>query len=79
MTNRNFLPGGQVKSQTKDLENVLIAATAAGVRLPVTELLTHAYRSIVDVVPNADQSAALLALGQLNPGKRVRNGPDKLP
>ena len=79
MIDRNFLPGGQVKSQTKDLENVLIAAAAAGVRLPVTELVTQAYRSILDAAPNADQSAALLALEQLNPGKRVGNGIDKLP
>ena len=79
MLDRNFMPGGQVKSQTKDLENVLIAAMAAGVKLPVTELITQCYRSILDTVPNADQSAALLALERLNPGKRVGDGPDKLP
>ncbi len=79
MLERNFLPGGQVKSQTKDLENVLIAATAAGVRLPVTELVTERYRSIADDVPNADQSAALLALERLNPGKRLGKDTDKLP
>lgn len=79
MLDRNFMPGGQVKSQTKDLENVLIAAEAAGVKLPVAELVTQTYRSILDVVPNADQSAALLALERINPGKRVGSGPDKLP
>lgn len=79
MLERNFLPGGQVKSQTKDLENVLIAAAAAGVRLPVTELVTQRYRSIADDVPNADQSAALLALERLNPGKRLGKETDKLP
>lgn len=79
MLERNFLPGGQVKSQAKDMENVLIAAAAAHVHLPVAELVTQTYRSILDVVPNADQSAALLALERLNPGKRVGTGPDKLP
>jgi 3-hydroxyisobutyrate dehydrogenase-like beta-hydroxyacid dehydrogenase len=79
MLERNFLPGGQVKSQTKDLENALIAAAAAGVRLPVTELITQSYRSILADVPNADQSAALLALERLNPGKRVGKDADKLP
>jgi 2-hydroxy-3-oxopropionate reductase len=79
MLERNFMPGGQVKSQYKDLENVLVAAVAAGVKLPVTELVTQTYRSILDAVPNADQSAALLALERMNPGKRVGNGPDKLP
>lgn len=79
MLERNFMPGGQVKSQAKDLENVLIAAIAAGVKLPVTELVTEHYRSILNVVPNADQSAALLALERLNPGKRVGDDADKLP
>ncbi|WP_136418928.1 NAD(P)-dependent oxidoreductase [Herbaspirillum sp. ST 5-3] len=79
MLERNFLPGGQVKSQTKDLENVLIAASAAGVHLPVAELVTNIYRSIADAVPNADQSAALLALERLNPGKRLGKDADKLP
>ena len=79
MLERNFMPGGQVKSQAKDLENVLIAAAAAGVTLPVTDLVTQHYRSILDTVPNADQSAALLALERINPGKRVGMDPDKLP
>lgn len=79
MLDRNFLPGGQVKSQTKDLENVLVAAAAAGLTLPVAELVTENFRSILDAVPNADQSAALLALERINPGKRVGDAPDKLP
>ncbi|HYD96736.1 MAG TPA: NAD(P)-dependent oxidoreductase [Noviherbaspirillum sp.] len=79
MLERNFMPGGQVKSQAKDLENVLAAATAAGITLPVTELVAQNYRSILDTFPLADQSAALLALERLNPGKRVGAAPDKLP
>ncbi|MFC7518495.1 NAD(P)-dependent oxidoreductase [Herbaspirillum sp. GCM10030257] len=79
MLDRNFLPGGQVKSQAKDLENALIAAASGGVRLPVAELVTTLYRSILEVVPNADQSAALIALERINTGKRVGTGPDQLP
>ncbi|HCY63069.1 MAG TPA: 2-hydroxy-3-oxopropionate reductase [Oxalobacteraceae bacterium] len=79
MLERNFLPGGQVKSQTKDLENVLIAAAAAGVHLPVTELVTERYRSILQELPQADQSAALLALERINEGVRVGSRPDILP
>lgn len=79
MLERNFMPGGQVKSQAKDLENVLIAAAVAGVKLPVAELITQSYRDILDAVPNADQSAALLALERINPGKRLGDEPDKLP
>lgn len=77
MLDRNFAPGGQIKSQTKDMENILIAAKEAGVQLPVSALVTDLYRSILDKVPNADQSAALLALEQINPGKRLGGVPDK--
>lgn len=79
MLERNFLPGGQVKSQTKDLENVLLAAAAASVRLPVAELVTANYRSILQRVPHADQSAVLLAVEQVNTGVRVGMGVDELP
>jgi 2-hydroxy-3-oxopropionate reductase len=79
MLDRNFMPGGQVKSQTKDLENVLIAAHASGVSLPVTELVTERYRGILNLMPKADQSAALLALEKLNPAIRLGNGKDQLP
>jgi 3-hydroxyisobutyrate dehydrogenase-like beta-hydroxyacid dehydrogenase len=77
MLDRNFAPGGQVKSQAKDMENILMAAKDAGVTLPVSILVTEIYRSIVEKFPNADQSAALLALERMNPGKRVGMGPDK--
>lgn len=79
MLDRDFVPGGQVKSQTKDLENVLAAAAAAGVRLPVAELVTAHYRSILDRYPHADQSAALLALESVNPGVRLGDSADRLP
>jgi len=79
MLERNFMPGGQVKTQLKDMENVLDAAAKAGVKLPVTELVTEAYKSIVDSVPQADQSAVLLAVEKTNPGKRVGSVADRLP
>lgn len=79
MLERNFLPGGQVKSQTKDLENGLIAAAAANLRLPLAELVTQNYRDILAAAPNADQSAILLGLEQINPGRRVGKDTDKLP
>jgi 3-hydroxyisobutyrate dehydrogenase-like beta-hydroxyacid dehydrogenase len=79
MLERNFLPGGQVKSQLKDMENVLVAAAAAGVTLPVSALVTQRYRAIEGVCPQADHSAALLALEQLNPGQRLGDIPNLLP
>ncbi|UGQ46051.1 NAD(P)-dependent oxidoreductase [Massilia endophytica] len=79
MLDRNFMPGGQVTTQLKDMHNILAAAAAAGVALPVTSLVTERYESIRNEHPMADHSAALLALEKLNPGKRVGDKPDQLP
>lgn len=79
MLERNFMPGGQVKSQLKDLRNVLQAAADAGLVLPVAALVTDTYRSIENDFPQADQAAALLAVERLNPGKRVGEAPDQVP
>ncbi len=79
MLQRNFMPGGQVRSQAKDMDNVLQAAAAAGLNLPVSELVTTLYRGILETFGNADQAAALLALERLNPGSRVGILADRLP
>jgi 2-hydroxy-3-oxopropionate reductase len=79
MLERNFLPGGQVKSQAKDMDNILSAAQIAGLQLPLTELVAKQYQSILPLIPHADHSAALIALERLNPGKRVGTEPDILP
>ena len=78
MLERNFVAGGQVKSQLKDMHNILAAAAAAHVTLPVTQLVTQRYESIAATYPTADHAAALLALEALNPGQRLGDGPDKL-
>ncbi len=77
MLDRKFIPGGQIKTQAKDMDNILIAAQEAGVELPVSKLVTELYHSILPAIPNADQSAALIALEQRNPGKRVGDAPDQ--
>jgi 2-hydroxy-3-oxopropionate reductase len=79
MLERNFMPGGQVKSQLKDMQNVLVAAADAGVVLPITALVTEHYRAIADDYPAADQCATLLALEKVNPGQRLGDAPDQLP
>ncbi|MDY7540268.1 NAD(P)-dependent oxidoreductase [Undibacterium sp. 5I1] len=79
MLERNFLPGGQVKSQAKDMENIRKAAQLAELELPVTELIAEIYRSILGSLPGADHSAALLALEQKNPGKRLGTKEDIFP
>jgi 3-hydroxyisobutyrate dehydrogenase-like beta-hydroxyacid dehydrogenase len=79
MLERNFIPGGQVKSQLKDLRNVLAAAADAGVVLPVAALVTDNYQSIAADLAGADHAAALIALERMNPGQRVGSAPDLLP
>ncbi|MEX5745426.1 NAD(P)-dependent oxidoreductase [Massilia sp. X63] len=79
MLDRNFIPGGQVKSQLKDLRNVLAAAGAAGLTLPVTQLVTRQYETIEAALPTADHAAALLALERMNPGIRLGDAADQLP
>jgi len=46
MLDRNFVPGGQVKSQLKDLHNVLAAASEVGLALTLTAAPAHSYESI---------------------------------
>lgn len=79
MLERNFLPGGQVKSQAKDLDNVLAAAAAAHLDLPLAALVSAHYRALLAQAPHADQSAILLGVEQRNGGVRVGAGADKLP
>jgi 2-hydroxy-3-oxopropionate reductase len=79
MLERNFMPGGQVKSQLKDLRNVLAAGGATGLRLPVAELVTRQYETIEAALPAADHAAALLALERMNRGIRLGTADDQLP
>jgi 3-hydroxyisobutyrate dehydrogenase-like beta-hydroxyacid dehydrogenase len=79
MLERNFIPGGQIKSQAKDMENILAAAALADLQLPITELVASAYRSLLASHPRADHSAALLALENRNPGSRLGSVENILP
>jgi len=76
MLARNFVAGGKVATQLKDQRNILAAAAAAGVVLPVTALVTERFEALAEQLPQADHSAALVALEGLNPGVRVGSGPD---
>lgn len=79
MLDRAFIPGGQVKSQAKDMDNIMIAAHDAGLTLPLTQLVTDVYRALLLQHPTADHSAALLELEHKNPGQRLGSQADQLP
>lgn len=78
MLERDFVAGGKVATQVKDQRNILAAAAAAGVVLPVTALVTERFEMLAQTLPQADHAAALIALEELNPGQRVGSGPDRL-
>lgn len=64
MVDRDFEPGGPSRLQLKDLENTLVAARDAGIRLPLTEQVRDRYKRLVNELGGADldHSALLLEL-----------------
>ena len=79
MLDRSFLPGGKVRTQHKDMQNILAAAEDAGVALPVTEMVSDIFAKLLQHQPDADHSAAILELEQQNPAHRLGDGPTVLP
>jgi 2-hydroxy-3-oxopropionate reductase len=79
MLERDFVPGGPVKIQAKDMRNILATARQAQLTLPFAELAEQRYASIEDELGRADHSAVLIALERDNAGLRLGSLPDKLP
>lgn len=77
MLDRNFKPGGQIKSQAKDHVNIMAAAGDAGLQLPLTALVADLFDSLLASHESADQAAALLALEDVNKGIRLGEKPDQ--
>jgi 2-hydroxy-3-oxopropionate reductase len=46
MTNRNFVPGGKVRSHKKDIEIVMAVAGELGMYLPGTAMLSHLWNAV---------------------------------
>lgn len=78
MLDRDFRAGGQVRSQAKDMDNILIAAANAGIALPLAALVQAGYRALPATLAGADQSAILLGLELANPGMRLGQQDDQL-
>ncbi|MFZ6723870.1 NAD(P)-dependent oxidoreductase [Undibacterium sp. MH2W] len=79
MLDRTFIPGGQVKSQAKDMRNIMDAAHRTGLELPLTEHVTALFAALLAEHPSADHSAALLALEANNLGHRLGTKENVLP
>ncbi|MFZ6692044.1 NAD(P)-dependent oxidoreductase [Undibacterium sp. SXout20W] len=71
MLDRTFIPGGQVKSQAKDMNNIMDAAQIFQLNLPLTTQATAIFQQLVASHASADHSAALLELEKCNPGTRL--------
>lgn len=69
MSNRDFEPGGLSRLQLKDLDNVLIEATSAGVTLPVTEDTRNRFAHFCDAMAGSEKDHSGLFLELL-----ARNG-----
>jgi len=74
MLDRDFKPGGQIKSQAKDHANILAAAASAGLQIPLTEKVAELFNSLLEDYETADQAAALLAVEKINKDKGIRLG-----
>mgnify|MGYP002623814415 CR=1 FL=1 len=74
MLDRDFRPGGQIKTQAKDHANILDAAADAGLQIPLTEMVAQLYNSLLEDHASADQAAALLAVEKINKDKGIRLG-----
>lgn len=81
MIERNWLPGGPLELQLKDLDNALEVARGAGLTLPLTEKARDAFQALAREMgkPRHDHSAYLLWLEAINPGQRLGDGPDREP
>ena len=77
MLDRNFKPGGQIKSQAKDHANIMAAAQDAHLQLPLTARVSDLFSGLLTDHAEADQAAALLALEKLNEGIRLGTRPDQ--
>ena len=81
MVERNFVPGGPLELQLKDLENVLEVARSAGLSLPLTEKTRDAFHTLAHEMKMGrhDHAAYLLWLEAINPGKRLGTGETSAP
>ncbi len=67
MVNRDFVPGGAIKVQLKDLNIVLAEATDLELSLPLTEKVTSMFQTMADHGhSDIDHAALILELERLN-------------
>ncbi len=73
MLERNFVPGGEIHTQIKDLTNVLAEASELGLAMPLVEAMQEIFKFVRDDLDSGhlDHSAALLALEAKSPPHKI--------
>ncbi len=81
MIGRNWVPGGPLAMQLKDLNNALAVADEVGLELPMTRLAQRAFHELVHDLDmkRHDHAAYLRWLEAQNPGFRLGDGADQEP
>jgi 2-hydroxy-3-oxopropionate reductase len=67
MINKDFSPKGKTTTQLKDMMNIIDAAKAANIRLPISHLIKEMYKNLVeDGLGNTDHSSLYNEIKKLN-------------
>ena len=79
MLERNFVPGGRMRTHIKDLTNILDEADQLGLKLPLVSLMLQLMRHVRDDLAGADfdHSAVLLQLEAMSQDARVGDAKDR--
>jgi 2-hydroxy-3-oxopropionate reductase len=80
MLNRDFRPGGHVRTHRKDLDAALASALSAGLDLPMLRFVHQTFVDLCDQgLGDADHASLILGLEARNRPQRLSDKPDIVP
>jgi 2-hydroxy-3-oxopropionate reductase len=80
MLNRDFRPGGHVRTHRKDLDAAVASAEKQGLDLPMLRFVHATFAELCDQgLGDADHAALIIALEGRNRPRRLAQGPDIVP
>ncbi|MEO8667056.1 MAG: NAD(P)-dependent oxidoreductase [Bauldia sp.] len=80
MLNRDFRPGGHVRTHRKDLDAAVASAASAGLDLPMLRFVHQTFVDLCDQgLGDADHASLILGLEALNRPQRLSDKPDIVP
>jgi 3-hydroxyisobutyrate dehydrogenase-like beta-hydroxyacid dehydrogenase len=79
MLERDWTPGGPLRTQVKDLSTLMDVASRLGLNLPASSKVAELFESGMNTgFGDHDHSALLLELERINHGRRVGNAVDQV-